>query len=172
MYRICLSRALSRKLRRTIEFEIPPITPRQSPAELFTTDSVVVMFSELRKYGLSITLATLYSGQIKSDVLDSILGNVGTVIAFRVGPMEAPGLSRHFDGVEPRDLSAMTNFRMMVDEALRTEFFPMLESLYAQEFAIQNGAGKHSSRPFSGEFRMLGNGPYPQRGNHHLSYAR
>lgn len=59
-------------------------------------------------------LASQYFGQIEGDVLDSILGNVGTVIAFRTSPMDAPGLARHFDGVEPRDLNAMPNYRMMV----------------------------------------------------------
>lgn len=80
----------------------------------FTTDAMVEMLSELRKYGLSLTLANQYFGQIEGDVLDSILGNVGTVIAFRTSPMDAPSLTRHFDGVEPRDLIAMPNYRMMV----------------------------------------------------------
>jgi type IV secretory pathway TraG/TraD family ATPase VirD4 len=80
----------------------------------FTTDAMVEMLSELRKYGLSLTLANQYFGQIEGDVLDSILGNVGTVIAFRTSPMDAPGLTRHFDGVAPRDLIAMPNYRMMV----------------------------------------------------------
>jgi type IV secretory pathway TraG/TraD family ATPase VirD4 len=80
----------------------------------FTTDAMVEMLSELRKYGLSLTLANQYFGQIEGDVLDSILGNVGTVIAFRTSPMDAPNLTRHFDGVAPRDLIAMPNYRMMV----------------------------------------------------------
>lgn len=80
----------------------------------FTTDAMVEMLSELRKYGLSLTLANQYLGQIEGDVLDSVLGNVGTVIAFRTSPMDAPLLTRHFDGVAARDLIAMPNYRMMV----------------------------------------------------------
>ena len=80
----------------------------------FTTEAMVEMLSELRKYGLSLTLANQYFGQIEGDVLDSILGNVGTVIAFRTSPMDAPGLTRHFDGVQPRNLIALPNYRMMV----------------------------------------------------------
>jgi type IV secretory pathway TraG/TraD family ATPase VirD4 len=80
----------------------------------FTTDAMVEMLSELRKYGLSLTLANQYFGQIEGDVLDSILGNVGTVIAFRTSPVDASRLTRHFDGVEPRDLIGMSNYRMMV----------------------------------------------------------
>ena len=87
----------------------------------FTTDAMVEMLSELRKYGLSLTLANQYFGQIEGDVLDSILGNVGTVIAFRTSPKDAPSLTRHFEGVEPRDLIAMPNYRMMVRLMVRGE---------------------------------------------------
>ncbi len=80
----------------------------------FTTDAMVEMLSELRKYGLSLTLANQYFGQIEGDVLDSILGNVGTVIAFRTSPMDAPTLARHLAAIEPRDLIALPNYRMMV----------------------------------------------------------
>lgn len=80
----------------------------------FTTDAMVEMLSELRKYGLSLTLANQYFGQIEGDVLDSILGNVGTVIAFRTSPIDAPRPTRHFDGVQPRDLITMPKLRMML----------------------------------------------------------
>ncbi|MCK0104262.1 type IV secretion system DNA-binding domain-containing protein [Pseudohalocynthiibacter sp. F2068] len=80
----------------------------------FTTDAMAEMLSELRKYGLSLTLANQYFGQIEGAVLDSILGNVGSLIAFRTSPKDAPILSRHLDGVEPRDLIAMPNYRMVV----------------------------------------------------------
>jgi len=80
----------------------------------FTTDAMVEMLSELRKYGLSLTLANQYFGQIEGDVLDSILGNAGTVIAFRTSPKDALSLTRQFEGVEPRDLISMPNYRMMI----------------------------------------------------------
>jgi type IV secretory pathway TraG/TraD family ATPase VirD4 len=80
----------------------------------FTTETLANMLSELRKYALSLTLANQYFGQIDDAVLDAILGNAGTLIAFRTSPKDAPGLARHFDGVDPRDLVAMPNFRMLV----------------------------------------------------------
>ena len=47
----------------------------------FTTDSVVHMLSESRKFGLSLTLANQNLSQLKvnqgrNNVLDSVLGNV------------------------------------------------------------------------------------------------
>jgi len=90
------------------------------------------MLSELRKYGLSLTLANQYFGQIEGDVLDAILGNAGTHIAFRVSPMDAPALSRQFDGIEQRDLISMPNYRMLVRlmvEGERTRAFSAWGSL-------------------------------------------
>ncbi len=57
-------------------------------------------------------------------------------------------------------------------QALRTEFFPPLEARYTRELAIQNGTGNHSNRSFSGEFRMLGNGPYARPENRQFFYSR
>ena len=72
------------------------------------------MLSELHKYGLSLTLANQYFGQDKAEILQAILGNVGTLIAFRVSPLDAPALARQFDGVAPRDPAGMPNYRMML----------------------------------------------------------
>ncbi len=60
----------------------------------FTTLSLVNMFSELRKFGVSLTLANQYMYQLDDEVRRAILGNVGTLIAFRVGVEDAQFLSR------------------------------------------------------------------------------
>ncbi len=86
-----------------------------------TTEALAEMLSELRKYGLSLTLANQYFGQVEGEVLDAILGNVGTLIAFRVSPLDAPALARQFDGVTPADLAAMPNYRMMLRLMVRGE---------------------------------------------------
>jgi len=80
----------------------------------FTTGALADMVSELRKYGLSLTLANQYLGQIEPDTLDALLGNVGTLIAFRVSPNDAADIARHMDGLEPWDLISMPNYRMLV----------------------------------------------------------
>jgi hypothetical protein len=43
------------------------------------------MPAEARKYGLSLSLAHQYLGQLQEDIQAAIFGNVGTLIAFRVG---------------------------------------------------------------------------------------
>jgi hypothetical protein len=52
--------------------------------------------SEARKYGLNLTIAHQYVGQIISRVHQAVLGNVGSVICFRVGGEDAVKLKPEF----------------------------------------------------------------------------
>ncbi len=66
----------------------------------FITDSIAVILSEARKYKLNLTMAHQYMGQLvqKGDtrVRDSVLGNVGTMIAFRIGAEDAEILEKYY----------------------------------------------------------------------------
>ncbi len=62
----------------------------------FTTHSMANMTSELRKYSVSLTLAHQYLFQLTPDVQEAILGNVGTIISFRVGAKDATYLTQEF----------------------------------------------------------------------------
>jgi len=53
------------------------------------TASFLNLFSEARKYGLNLTVAHQYIGQILPSVLDTVLGNVATIIVFRIGGDDA-----------------------------------------------------------------------------------
>jgi hypothetical protein len=64
--------------------------------QLFTTVELASMLSSLRKYRLGLVLAHQYLSQLVSEVRDGILGNVGTIIAFRIGLMDAELLSQQF----------------------------------------------------------------------------
>ena len=55
----------------------------------FTTQSFATILAEARKYRLSLTLSHQYLDQIALPVRQAILGNVGTLIAFRVGYSDA-----------------------------------------------------------------------------------
>ena len=90
--------------------------------QTFTTTSFASMVSELRKFGLGLTLANQHLGQLSADVRQAILGNVGTVIAFRLGPEDALPISREFGHVfSPEDLVELPNhnicLRLMIDGA-------------------------------------------------------
>lgn len=61
------------------------------------TENFVLMLSEARKFGLALTLANQFLSQIKDQrILQSINGNVGTQICFRVGREDADLLEPQF----------------------------------------------------------------------------
>ena len=66
----------------------------------FATESFANIFSEARKYRLSLVLAHQYIGQLRTGdstmVRDAVFGNVGTIIAFRVGAEDAEFLEKEF----------------------------------------------------------------------------
>ena len=47
------------------------------------------MLSECRKYGLQLVIAHQYTAQLNEEVLGAVLGNVDTLLIFRVGPTDA-----------------------------------------------------------------------------------
>ncbi|HEY6807099.1 MAG TPA: type IV secretion system DNA-binding domain-containing protein [Pyrinomonadaceae bacterium] len=62
----------------------------------YTNLSVGEMLSELRKYGLSLILAHQYLNQLPIPTRDAIIGNIGTLISFRVGALDAELLAKEF----------------------------------------------------------------------------
>ena len=62
----------------------------------FTTLAVANMVSELRKYGIALTLSHQNLAQLEPDVRHGVLGNVGTIVTFRLGPEDAQVFAREF----------------------------------------------------------------------------
>ncbi len=62
----------------------------------FTTLAFANMLSDLRKYRVGLILANQYLGQLEPEVRDSLIGNVGTVILFRLGPKDARFFAEEF----------------------------------------------------------------------------
>lgn len=62
----------------------------------FVSDSFTSILSEARKYGLSLTLAHQYLDQVKPEILTAVVGNVGSMVAFRVGYQDAEALELAF----------------------------------------------------------------------------
>ena len=60
------------------------------------TDTFENILSEARKYGLNLTVAHQYVGQLLPKVQQAVLGNVGSIIAFRVGGDDAVKLKPEF----------------------------------------------------------------------------
>ncbi len=63
----------------------------------FATESFVNILSEARKYHLGLILANQYLFQLPEKIVMAILGNVGTIISFRVGGPDAEILKKEFE---------------------------------------------------------------------------
>jgi DNA helicase HerA-like ATPase len=54
------------------------------------------MLSEVRKYKVGLFLTHQYLEQLPSEVQSAVLGNVGTIIAFRLGSADAKVMAEEF----------------------------------------------------------------------------
>jgi hypothetical protein len=67
--------------------------------QMYTTLAISQALSESRKYGLGLFLANQFIDQLQDEIRDSIFGNVGTLITFRIGATDAEYLVKEFDSV-------------------------------------------------------------------------
>jgi hypothetical protein len=85
----------------------------------FATERFATLLSEARKFRLGLVLAHQYTSQLTrrgdAHVLDAVLGNVGTTIAFRVGPRDAEMLAPVFaPRAKAADIASQPDFRAVV----------------------------------------------------------
>jgi hypothetical protein len=64
----------------------------------FATDSFSSILAEMRKYRLCLTLSHQHLEQVRPEICHAVFGNIGSMIAFRVGESDAEVLSREFGG--------------------------------------------------------------------------
>jgi len=93
----------------------------------FLTLSFADILSEARKYGLNLTLAHQYIEQLDEKIRKAILGNVGTVISFRIGIEDAELLAKEFYPIfTANDLINLPNYhiylKLMIDGATSQPF--------------------------------------------------
>lgn len=98
----------------------------------FLTDSISAILSEARKYGLNLIIAHQFIGQLEGKggdtvIRDAIFGNVGTMIAFRIGVEDAEFLAKEFAPVfstyDLVNVEAFTcNVKMLIDNTASRPF--------------------------------------------------
>jgi hypothetical protein len=77
----------------------------------YTSPSISGMLSELRKFKVSLTLAHQYLHQLDVEIKNAVLGNVGTIIAFRTGQADAKYLAQEFKPVfQTSDFTSLENY--------------------------------------------------------------
>jgi hypothetical protein len=78
----------------------------------FTTDAIGKVFSEARKYHLSLVVANQTFAQLKYDVQHILLGNVGSMMFFRPGINDAELVARYFEpDFSAAELCSLPNYQ-------------------------------------------------------------
>jgi len=83
--------------------------------------------SLIRKYRVGLILAHQYLSQLDLQVRDAVLGNVGTIISFRLGLTDVELMVKEFyPEFSERDLVSLPNYhiylKLMVDGAVTQPF--------------------------------------------------
>jgi hypothetical protein len=96
----------------------------------FATDSFATILSEARKYALNLTVANQYIAQMSTEVKDAVFGNVGSMIAFRMGADDARSMQRYFEPkFEEYDLVHMHNRNFVINMTIGGEKTPAFSAM-------------------------------------------
>lgn len=92
-----------------------------------TTDSIATILSEARKYRLNMTVAHQFMAQLEDKIRDAVIGNVGSMVSFRVGAPDAEMLVKEFaPEVTENDLVNIDKFnayaKIMIDGSASKPF--------------------------------------------------
>lgn len=91
----------------------------------FATDTFASILSEARKYKLNLIVANQFIGQIDENVKNAIFGNVGSVMAYRVGVTDANFLQHEFAPVfNEQDLVNIEALTLYVKTQVKGEPVP------------------------------------------------
>ncbi|MCK9590113.1 MAG: type IV secretion system DNA-binding domain-containing protein [Terrimicrobiaceae bacterium] len=108
-------------LRRSVlsEDQRRPVNVYVDEFQNFVSDNVSVMLSEARKFGLRLTLANQTLAQLKAnpgrqDLLETVLGNVGNMILFRLGVPDADRLKLFTEPFTRQEMQDLPNFHALV----------------------------------------------------------
>lgn len=76
--------------------KLPPFYLFVDEFQSFADKSFADILSEARKYKLCLTMAHQYIEQMEEEVREAVFGNVGSMLAFRVGAYDAEVLEKEF----------------------------------------------------------------------------
>jgi hypothetical protein len=103
----------------------------------FSTDAFASILAEARKYRLCLILSHQYIDQLSLPIRQAVFGNVGTLIAFRVGYPDAEVMEKEFGNTFPATVIADLNryeavVKLLEDgtnrEPFRARMLPPLEN--------------------------------------------
>ncbi|MEO5948969.1 MAG: TraM recognition domain-containing protein [Candidatus Saccharimonas sp.] len=81
----------------------------------FATDSFETILSEARKYRLSLVLGNQFMTQLREELREAIIGNVGTTVTGRIGITDAEIMVKRYMPVfDAEDLTKLPNYESVV----------------------------------------------------------
>src|SRR3989338_10779656 len=80
----------------------------------YATDTFASLLSESRKYGLGMHLTNQFLAQLPESIRESVLGNVGTLMAFEVGAEDAKILSKEFSPISEFDFLGLPRYNFYI----------------------------------------------------------
>ena len=92
----------------------PPFMLYVDEFHSFTTEAFCSLLAEARKYGLGVTAVAQYIAQSDRAVFEAVMGNVGSLVAFRAGALDAPTITQQLGDVTVTDLVRLPNYRAFV----------------------------------------------------------
>jgi hypothetical protein len=102
----------------------------------FITDVFATILSESRKYKLSLNITNQYIEQLDEKIRAAVVGNAGTLIAFRMGAADAEFFQKEFDPLKPDDLTNIDKYnfyiKMLIDGAPTRPFNG--QSIWPEDF--------------------------------------
>lgn len=93
IYLAAMSRA---ELQGHVIDKMPPFYFYVDEFQNFANESFASILSEARKYKLCLTVANQFIAQMEETIRDAVFGNMGTTVAFRVGPLDAEFMEKVF----------------------------------------------------------------------------
>lgn len=115
------------------------------------TETFENILSEARKYGLNLTVAHQYVGQLLERVIQAVLGNVGSIIIFRVGGDDAVKLAPEVEPTfEVKDMIKLGvrefYIKMTIDGEAYEPFSAQTLGIYPPPYASNRDKIKELSR--------------------------
>ncbi len=84
----------------------------------FITDVFATILSESRKYKLGLAITNQYIEQLDEKIRAAVVGNAGTLIAFRMGAADAEFFVKEFDPMKADDLTSIDKYNFYIKELI------------------------------------------------------
>ncbi|MBI4130555.1 type IV secretion system DNA-binding domain-containing protein [Candidatus Roizmanbacteria bacterium] len=107
----------------------------------FATPDFAQILSEARKYKLNLIVANQFIGQMDEEIKNAIFGNVGTLVAFRVGVNDGSYLQREFQPIfNENDLINVERFHAYIKTQVNNEPVPPFSMDMTRDMAAEKRA--------------------------------